>query len=60
MRIDSCRKCGTELIVKQNCSVCKTPIKFECKDCKRESDEQIHSICRLVDMNYRPIILEAA
>ncbi|KEQ56518.1 hypothetical protein AAA799E16_01710 [Marine Group I thaumarchaeote SCGC AAA799-E16] len=59
MRTDSCRKCGTGLEIKQTCSVCKKPIKFECRECKRESDEQIHSVCRLVDMNYRPQISEA-
>ena len=60
MRLESCRKCGTELEIRQNCSVCKKPIKFECKNCKIELDEQIHSICRLIDMNYRPIASEVA
>ena len=60
MRLESCRKCGAELEAIQNCSVCKKSIKFECKNCKTELDEQIHSICRLVDMNYRPIVSEVA
>ncbi|WP_148680125.1 hypothetical protein [Nitrosopumilus maritimus] len=60
MRVESCRKCGTELEIRQNCSVCKEPKKFECKNCKVETDEQIHSICRLVDMNYTPTISEVA
>ncbi|MHA7733572.1 hypothetical protein [Nitrosopumilus sp. S6] len=60
MRIESCRKCGVELKIRQNCSVCKKPIKFECGNCKVELDEQIHTICKLVDMNYRPRISETA
>lgn len=60
MRIDSCRKCGTELTIKQRCSICNKTIKFDCKKCHFESDEQIHSLCRLVDMNHRPLISETA
>lgn len=60
MRIDSCRKCGIALESKQKCSVCQKPLKFSCKNCSFESEEQIHSTCRLVDMNYKPQISEVA
>ncbi|QLH07376.1 hypothetical protein C5F50_10065 [Nitrosopumilus ureiphilus] len=60
MRIDCCRKCGTVLEIKQKCSICTKPIKFDCKNCHFESDEQIHSICGLVDINYKLPISEAA
>lgn len=59
MRTESCRKCGKEVQIKQNCDVCSIPIKFECKDCQIESEEQIHSICRLVDMNKRSLASQA-
>ncbi|MCA9828531.1 MAG: hypothetical protein KC444_09150 [Nitrosopumilus sp.] len=52
MRIDSCRKCGTELKIKQNCPVCTKPVKFLCKNCLFETDEQIHLMCGLTGMNY--------
>lgn len=60
MRINSCRKCGVNLESKQKCSVCQKPLKFACKNCSFESEEQIHATCRLVDMNYKPQISEAA
>jgi len=60
MRTDSCRKCGMGLKIKQKCSICTEPIKFICKNCHFETDEQIHSMCRLVDMNYRPLMSEIA
>ena len=60
MRIDSCRKCGNTLEIKQKCSICVEPIKFTCKNCRFETDEQIHSICRLVDVNYKHPIYEVA
>lgn len=47
MRIDSCRKCGTELEMYKICSVCDQPIQFHCRKCDLETDEQIHtdSVC---------------
>lgn len=53
MRIESCRKCGIELELKQKCSICNDPLKFTCKKCQFESEEQIHVQCRLIDMNYK-------
>lgn len=53
MRNDSCRKCGSDMKIKQNCSLCKEPIKFTCKSCHFETDEQIHLNCRLLDMDYK-------
>jgi len=59
MRIDSCRKCGIVLNVKQKCSVCEQPIKFGCNKCLFESNEQIHSQCRFIDMSYKPLFSNA-
>ena len=56
MRVDSCRKCGVELTIKQECSMCNEPIKFNCKRCHFESEERIHSLCRLIDMNHKQLI----
>ncbi|MGY5149842.1 MAG: hypothetical protein ACW9W3_07240 [Candidatus Nitrosopumilus sp. bin_68KS] len=53
MRIDCCRKCGASQEIKQKCSICSQPIKFECKTCLNESDEQIHSTCILSGINYK-------
>ena len=52
MRIDSCRKCGTELEVQKKCDVCRDTIQFFCRNCGNTADEQIHSVCYLVNMNY--------
>ncbi|MCV0410182.1 MAG: hypothetical protein K5783_04935 [Nitrosopumilus sp.] len=60
MRIDSCRRCGIKLKIKQKCSICTQPIKFVCNDCRLETEEQIHSTCRLVDMHYKPLAPEIA
>lgn len=53
MRTDSCRKCGSELEIKQTCLVCHHPIKFVCKNCHSETNEQIHLQCSLIDMDYK-------
>ena len=53
MRNDSCRKCGDELKTKENCLVCHQPIKFICKTCHAETNEQIHLQCILIDMDYK-------
>lgn len=47
MRIESCRKCGTELKLSKTCSVCSKPIQFYCKYCKANTEEQIHLDCYL-------------
>ncbi|MDH3279130.1 MAG: hypothetical protein OEL84_08570 [Nitrosopumilus sp.] len=60
IRIDCCRKCGMESSVKQRCSICTKPIKFACERCHLETDEQIHSMCRLVDINHKSAVYEAA
>ena len=52
MRIDSCRKCGTELEVEKKCDICRDAIQFFCHSCGNIADEQIHSICNLVNMNH--------
>ena len=51
MRIDSCRKCGLGLEVNKKCDVCRDPIQFFCHNCGTITDEQIHFICNLVNMN---------
>ena len=48
MRIDSCRKCGKEMQMKQICFNCRNPIKFTCKSCHAETEEQIHLDCMLI------------
>ncbi len=60
MRIDSCRKCGIEMTIKQKCSTCHEPIKFNCKKCHFESEEQIHSLCKMDDMSHRLLIPKTA
>jgi len=52
MRIDSCRKCGTELEINKKYDICRDAIQFFCHNCGNITDEQIHSICYLVNMNY--------
>ncbi len=52
MKIDSCRKCGTELEVEKKCKVCNDEIQFFCHKCGNVTDEQIHSVCYLVTMNH--------
>ncbi|WP_299290078.1 hypothetical protein [Nitrosopumilus sp.] len=51
MRIDSCRKCGMELETNKKCEVCNDAIQFLCHKCGNVTDEQIHSVCYLVNMN---------
>ena len=60
MRIDSCRKCGMELEKSKECSICNNPIKFSCKKCHFESEEQIHSLCTIDVTNYRPQVSNVA
>ena len=45
MRNDSCRKCGYEMEVYQNCYVCKRPIEFICHKCNLNTAKEIHSDC---------------
>ena len=50
MRIESCRKCGTELEVNTKCNVCKEAIQFFCHNCSHVTDKQIHSMCKLANI----------
>ena len=52
MRIDSCRKCGTGLEVNKKCDVCRKPNQFFCHNCSDVTDEQIHSVCYLISLDY--------
>ena len=53
MRIDSCRKCGEELVPCLKCEVCKETIAFRCKNCEIETEEKIHVTCKLIELEYR-------
>ena len=52
MRIDSCRKRGTELEVNKKCEICRNTLQFFCHKCGNITDEQIHSVCYVVNMNH--------
>lgn len=60
MRIESCRKCGNELIPNDKCNVCKKAITFCCQACHFETDEQIHLNCKLIDKEFRLLDIPAA
>jgi len=45
MKIESCRKCGTELNAIQYCSICSAPTQFHCKKCDVNTEVQIHLDC---------------
>jgi len=51
MRIDSCRKCGTELEENKKCDICLEINQFFCHNCGYTTDEQIHSKCFLEKSN---------
>ncbi len=51
MRLDSCRKCGTELGVEKKCDICRDESQFFCRTCSAVTDEQIHTICRIVSLD---------
>jgi len=48
MRIDSCRKCGQELLVIHLCSHCGQPLHFECNNCNVYIDDPIHQHEKLI------------
>jgi len=52
MRIDSCRRCGFDMRVRGKCPACREAIKFVCKNCHVETEEQIHFHCRLINTDY--------
>lgn len=45
MKITSCRKCGYNMDVYQNCPECKKPIEFICHNCNLHTDKEIHTHC---------------
>ena len=51
MRFDSCRKCGVEMEVAKRCNVCREANQFFCHNCNNVTDEQIHAICRIVNID---------
>jgi len=51
MKIESCRRCGSELKATKSCSVCSQPTRFTCTSCHWETEEQIHSKCSVVLAN---------
>ena len=50
MRINSCRMCGYDINVYQNCRICKEPIEFICYECNTVTDKEIHSNCMTQDV----------
>ena len=52
MRIDSCRKCGTELEVNKRCDVCGEASQFFCHSCSHVTDEQIHATCMVIRLEH--------
>lgn len=42
MRIDSCRNCGSELIVIELCRECDQPLHYQCENCTCFVDVPIH------------------
>ena len=42
MRINSCRNCGNELHVIENCSYCNQPLHYQCENCRKFVDDPIH------------------
>ncbi len=61
MRLESCRKCGNDLEIKQNCFVCTVPIQFHCVKCGADTDEQIHYDCFMKSFNQQLFkVIEAA
>ncbi len=53
MRIDSCKKCGKEMTISENCNICQNPIIFECKNCGILTEEQIHLKCYFMGLYYQ-------
>ena len=51
MRIDSCRKCGTELEVNKRCDVCREANQFFCHSCSHVTDKQIHAACMVASLD---------
>ena len=60
MRIESCKKCGTEQIASKNpshkCVVCKEPTKLFCEKCNSYSEIQFHT--HILDVLSRDRLLE--
>ena len=53
MRIDLCRKCGTEQEVNKKCDVCREANQFFCHRCSNVTEEQIHFQCMLIEPHYQ-------
>lgn len=54
MRVNSCRRCGKELVIEQLCKVCNIPITFHCHACGNITEKQIHASCMLIETSYTP------
>ena len=52
MQVELCRQCGNELEVNKKCDVCSNPNQLYCHECGYVSDEQIHSQCMMISMDY--------
>ena len=42
LRQDSCRGCGFEIEPFRFCSFCNQPLQFRCRNCDKDTEEQIH------------------
>jgi hypothetical protein len=56
MRLDGCRKCGTELETNKKHSICRELNEFFCHRCGNVTDKQIHSQCMSIDFSYRLLV----
>ena len=52
MQNNLCRHCGGDLSVNKKCNVCSKPKQYICNSCGNETEEQIHSKCIMMDMDY--------
>ena len=52
MKFDSCRRCGKEMEVNKTCDVCLKANQLFCHGCGFTTDEQIHSECLMVKLDY--------
>ncbi len=52
MRIDLCRRCGSEMGVSVRCDICHGANEFLCSECGAASQKQVHLPCILISLHY--------
>jgi len=52
MQNNLCRHCGSDLEVYKKCDVCSKEKQYICNSCGHETEEQIHSTCIMMNMDY--------